>query len=67
MEGGMNEEAAWPLFDRYYRGTNTEQKPEGTGLGLAIAKGIIDLHGGIISVSSIPDVGTAFQIEFVIS
>ena len=64
---GMNEEAARHLFDRYYRGTNTEQKSEGTGLGLAIAKGIIDLHGGVISVSSIPDVGTAFQIEFVIS
>lgn len=63
----MNEEAARHLFDRYYRGTNTEQKPEGTGLGLAIAKGIIDLHGGTISVSSIPTVGTAFQIEFVIS
>lgn len=64
---GMNEEAARHLFDRYYRGTNTEQKPEGTGLGLAIAKGIIDLHGGTISVSSIPTVGTAFQIEFLLS
>ena len=26
------------LFTRYYRGTNTKEKPEGSGLGLAIAK-----------------------------
>ena len=45
-------------------GTNTEQKPEGSGLGLAIAKGIIEIHSGTISVSSIPTVGTTFQIEF---
>lgn len=64
---GMSEDVVRHLFDRYYRGTNTEQKPEGTGLGLAIAKGIIDLHGGMISVSSIPAVGTAFQIEFLLS
>lgn len=61
---GMGPEAARQLFDRYYRGTNTEQKPEGTGLGLAIAKGIIDLHGGTISVSSIPGNGTTFEITF---
>lgn len=66
-EKGMSEDVVRHLFDRYYRGTNTEQKPEGTGLGLAIAKGIIDLHGGMISVSSIPAVGTAFQIEFLLS
>lgn len=61
---GMGPETASHLFDRYYRGTNTEQQPEGSGLGLAIAKSIIELHGGTISVSSIPTVGTAFQIEF---
>ena len=61
---GMEPEAAKRLFDRYYRGTNTEQKPEGTGLGLAITKGIIDLHGGMISVSSIPGIGTTFEIGF---
>ena len=61
---GMKPETTEHLFDRYYRGTNTEQKPEGSGLGLAIAKGIIEIHSGTISVSSIPTVGTAFQIEF---
>ena len=61
---GVEPETTEHLFDRYYRGTNTEQKPEGSGLGLAIAKGIIEIHSGTISVSSIPTVGTAFQIEF---
>ena len=61
---GMETETIEHLFDRYYRGTNTDQKPEGSGLGLAIAKGIIEIHGGTISVSSVPTVGTTFQIEF---
>ena len=38
---GMSAEETDQLFDRYYRGTNTESKSEGTGLGLAIAKSII--------------------------
>lgn len=61
---GMRPEVKEHLFDRYYRGTNTDQKPEGSGLGLAIAKGIIKLHGGRITVASIPAVGTTFQIDF---
>lgn len=61
---GMTPELARHLFDRYYRGTSTEQKPAGSGLGLAIAKGIIELHGGTITVSSVPTVGTTFFITF---
>lgn len=61
---GMTAEERGALFQRYYRGTNTEHKPEGTGLGLAITKSIVELHGGSISVSSIQGIGTAFQIQF---
>ncbi|MFT3982843.1 MAG: HAMP domain-containing sensor histidine kinase [Lachnospiraceae bacterium] len=61
---GMTAEETGLLFQRYYRGSNTEHKPEGTGLGLAITKSIVELHGGTISVSSRPGIGTAFQIQF---
>ena len=60
---GIEPEVAEHLFDRYYRGTSTQQ-PEGSGLGLAIAKSVIELHGGTISVSTAPNMGTAFHIEF---
>ncbi len=61
---GMTPKETGSLFERYYRGTHTEHKPEGTGLGLAIAKSIVELHEGTISVSSIPGRGTAFRIQF---
>lgn len=59
---GMNETELSGLWSRYYRGTNTKERPEGSGLGLAIAKQIITLHGGDIFVESSPGVGTEFII-----
>lgn len=60
---GMNAEEQSELFNRYYRGTNTKEKPEGSGLGLAIAKQIVALHGGDISVTSKQGEGTQFLIS----
>jgi signal transduction histidine kinase len=37
-------------------------KPEGTGLGLPITRRIIQEHGGVISVESVPDKGTTFTL-----
>lgn len=59
---GMNETELSDLWNRYYRGTNTKERPEGSGLGLAIAKQIITLHGGDITVKSSPGIGTEFII-----
>lgn len=59
---GMSEEEQSNLFSRYYRGTNTKEKPEGSGLGLAIAKQIVTLHGGDIAVKSKPGEGTEFLL-----
>ena len=59
---GMSEEEQSNLFSRYYRGTNTKEKPEGSGLGLAIAKQIVTLHGGDIAVKSKPGKGTEFLL-----
>ncbi|MEY2474545.1 MAG: hypothetical protein QOK28_3874 [Actinomycetota bacterium] len=38
-------------------------RPEGSGLGLYIAQGIIESHGGRISVTSQPGEGSAFHVE----
>lgn len=59
---GIDEAEQAELFTRYYRGTNTKEKPEGSGLGLAIAKQIVVLHGGDIAVKSRPGAGTEFSI-----
>ncbi|MBU5439567.1 HAMP domain-containing histidine kinase [Tissierella sp. MSJ-40] len=48
------------IFNRYYRGTNTNQ--EGSGLGLAIANDIIKIHGGKIEMESQLQKGTIFTI-----
>lgn len=60
---GMSEEQRSQLFNRYYRGTNTQEKPEGSGLGLAIARQIVLLHGGEISVKSKQNEGSEFVIS----
>ncbi len=60
---GMSEEQQSEVFNRYYRGTNTKEKPEGSGLGLAIAKQIVMLHGGEISVKSKQGEGTQFIVS----
>ena len=59
----MGGEEQSELFSRYYRGTNTKEKPEGSGLGLAIAKQIVTLHGGDISVKSELGEGTEFLVS----
>ncbi len=52
------------LFDRFYRGEKSRsRKTGGAGLGLAIAKGIVEAHGGQISVASKPGEGACFEFH----
>lgn len=49
------------IFERFYRGEKSRSRSSGgAGLGLAIVKGIIEAHGGTISVKNQPDGGTDF-------
>ncbi|CAK4834024.1 unnamed protein product [Aphanomyces euteiches] len=61
---GMDEATAELLFERYYRGTNTEESGQGTGLGMAIAKQLVLAHGGTIEVQSTYGVGTVISMRF---
>jgi len=47
------------VFDRFWQGRN--QRRAGAGLGLAIVKGVVDAHGGHVSVDSVPGKGTTFR------
>lgn len=44
------------IFDRYWQGHM--ERRDGVGLGLSIVKGIVDAHGGDITVESDPGKGT---------
>lgn len=49
----LPEEAMDQLFERFYRAeASRSQETAGTGLGLAIAQGIVELHGGKITVKT---------------
>lgn len=55
---GIQAEHLQHIFDRFWKRETEGRK--GTGLGLFIAKGIIEAHGGQISVESVPGRGTTF-------
>lgn len=55
---GLLPEHIHHVFDRFWQ---RERRTGGVGLGLAIAKGIVDAHGGTITVESTPGMGACFS------
>jgi CheY-like chemotaxis protein len=56
---GMEDETRVRVFEPFF---TTKPPGEGTGLGLSMAYGIVQQHGGTITVESAPGRGAAFRI-----
>ena len=57
---GISEEHVAQVFDPFF---TTKEVGSGTGLGLSITHGIVEDHGGFITVQSAIDHGTTFAIH----
>ena len=62
---GIEEVEKVKIFERFYRtGSEDTRQTKGTGLGLYIVKTLIEMHGGLITVSNNSEKGSTFTIQF---
>lgn len=61
---GIGEDEKSRVFERFYRGKETGRHQPGTGLGLALVKSFVELHGGRVSLDSVPSSGTRVTCRF---
>lgn len=58
---GMDEETLNHIFEPFF---TTKDVGKGTGLGLAMVYGIVNNHGGYVTCSTQPGIGTTFDVYF---
>lgn len=62
---GIPKHALKNIFEKFYRVENSlTAKTKGHGLGLAIVQNLVEMNRGKITVTSEPDKGSTFTIEF---
>ena len=57
---GIAEEVRERVFERFY---SPDAGASGSGLGLAIVKLLVELHGGRVEVTNLPEGGAVFQVS----
>lgn len=61
---GISEQDLEQLFNKYAQVGKKKLAQEGTGLGLSISKGLVEVMGGSIELTSRLNVGTSVQLSF---
>jgi signal transduction histidine kinase len=52
------------IFEPFYRGAEAQARQiQGNGLGLSIVKGVVEAHGGRVTVQSAPGAGSTFVVH----
>lgn len=64
---GIPKEKLESIFKRFYDGEYRKYKTTGTGIGLSLTKELVELHKGRISVQSVENQLTTFEVVFSIS
>ncbi|MEJ4113453.1 sensor histidine kinase [Corynebacterium kroppenstedtii] len=61
---GIPPEDSEHIFERFYRADSSRSRHQGggSGLGLSIVQGLVEQHGGYVTVQSIVDEGTTFTV-----